>query len=167
MIRGDFAQAARFIRRLDAEERETLQKICADIQETQYLFLEAAAKEMAQCYSGCQGLCCRNINLDAIFTEADCVYILIIEPAMGGEIEECLRQETMFPADCIFLKNGRGPCIFPAASRPKVCLNTFCADTTPIRREMRLLSSRFGRLSRFMLICKTKMLFRGFRRLFA
>ncbi len=166
MIRGDFAQAARFIERLDPEERKALGKICADIQATQYTFLDAAAKEMAACYSGCQGLCCRNINLDAVITETDCVYIRVIAPAMGEVIEDCLRRETMFSADCIFLKNGQGPCIFPAASRPKVCLNTFCKDTTPIRREMRLLSSRFGRLSRFVIMCKTRHFFRKIRHCF-
>jgi len=166
MIRGDFAQAEKFIRRLDPQERETLRKICADIQETEYRFLDAASREMDQCYSGCRGLCCRNINLDAIITEVDCVYIRTIEPSMREAIDSCLRRETMFPADCIFLRNGEGPCIFPAASRPKVCLNTFCTDTTPIRREMRLLSSRFGRLSRFMFFCKMKMFIRSIRRSF-
>jgi hypothetical protein len=51
--------------------------------------------------------------------------------ALVGHLREsmaiCLEYENrLLASDCIFLSNGKGPCIFPPAVRPEVCITTFC-----------------------------------------
>lgn len=157
-IRYKFRKAEEIIRESEPDELKKLAEICERIRVAEENLLQASYELMEKCRDGCEGLCCRNIQLDDIITLSDFVYILM----MAGQIREtaraCLKNESMFSADCIFLRNGTGPCIFPENSRPEKCIVTFCADETPIRKEIRQLASDFDRLSRFILLRKPRML---------
>lgn len=108
---------------------------------------------MEQCAMQCRGICCRNIHLDAIIGRGDLVYSLALNPGLAPEIGASLENEPLlYSADCVFLKNGVGPCIFPDDLKPEVCLTTFCGDTTTVNREIRQLKTRFRRLDLFIAI---------------
>jgi len=73
---------------------------------------------------------------------------------MGETIFRCAENESLFSANCVFLENGTGPCIFPPAAKPHKCIATFCGNTGPVRKELRALRSSFNKLFRFMLVKK-------------
>jgi hypothetical protein len=59
------------------------------------------------------------------------------------------RRERLFSADCLFLMEEKGPCLFHPSVKPERCIITFCEDTSPIRREIRSVRSAFSKLSRY------------------
>jgi len=157
-INYKFRKAEEIIRESDPDDLKKLGGICQEIQIAEEELLRASQKLMEKCRDGCEGLCCRNIQLDDIITLSDFVYILMVEDQVKETARACLEKESMFSADCIFLKNGKGPCLFPVNARPEKCIVTFCADETPIRKEIRRLASNFDKLSRFILLRKPRVL---------
>ncbi|MFH1983580.1 MAG: hypothetical protein ABIL58_17185 [Pseudomonadota bacterium] len=146
----DFRQALRFVENIADDDREKLAALCRSIQGAEARLLDAAAPLMERCASQCRGICCRNINLDAIIGRGDLIYILALNPRLGPEMAACLENESLlYSADCVFLKNGVGPCIFPDDLKPDVCLTTFCGDTAVAAREIRQVKRRFMRLDLF------------------
>ncbi len=157
-INYKFRKAEEIIRESDPDDLKKLRGICQEIQIAEEDLLLASEELMEKCRDGCEGLCCRNIHLDDIITLSDFVYILIVESQIKEKARKCLKKESLFSSDCIFLKNGKGPCLFPVNSRPEKCIVTFCADETPIRKEIRRLASNFDKLSRFILLRKPRVL---------
>ena len=145
----EFRQAETTITRLTPEDRHALASICEDIQQAENDLNEKASKLLSRCITSCAGICCRNIRLDEIIGLYDFTYLLMIENTMRGDMAACLKHESLFSADCIFLKNRIGPCIFPSNARPRICITTFCADDTPVKREIQCVNRQFNRLSRF------------------
>jgi hypothetical protein len=159
----EFRRAVTAIARLDPEDRNVLSLICKDIQQAENDLNEKASKLLNQCISSCTGICCRNIRLDEIIGFYDFTYLLMIENNMQDDMAACLKHESIFSADCIFLKNGTGPCIFPSNARPRICITTFCADDTPIKREIQRVNRQFNRLSRFIFSRRLKGMSRFFK----
>lgn len=160
-LRHSFKSARRRIDALDAEERETLLAICRDIQHAQEALSKKAAPLSLNCMA-CQGLCCRNIHPAEIITEWDLVYLLAMVPQMEAAMAVCLTTEGFFPADCIFLENGTGPCLFPDTLRPERCIISFCQVEPSIEKEIRRVMGGFSRLIRFFMLRPYR---RAFRRL--
>ena len=128
-----------------------LEELCGDIQQTEKRLRVAAAGALVQCGTACQGVCCRNIDLDAVLGLPDFVYILTLENHLAARMEACLKNENpLYIADCIFLENGTGPCIFPGTVMPEVCITTFCTTETPAQEEIRQLKWKFFRLGWFL-----------------
>lgn len=149
-LRYKFRRARRIIAALLPEDRRRLERIAAGIQAAEEALLRRAAVPMAQCLGACQGLCCRNVDLDAIIATDDFIYLLARAPHLADPIASCLAADPpLFTADCPFLEGGAGPCIFPAALRPEVCLTTFCGDTADIRQEIRRLKRAYRKLAWF------------------
>lgn len=142
-------KALRFIDSLSGKERETLQNICSDIQRAQAALNAAAVSYFQRCLGECRGICCKNINVNDVVTQLDLVYILSMIGASSDQIFELAESEKLFSADCLFLKDGQGPCFFPADIKPERCIITFCEETRPIRRELKAIRSKFSKLSRF------------------
>jgi hypothetical protein len=69
-----------------------------------------------------------------------------------------LGRESFFASDCLFLKNGLGPCLFPEGLRPERCVTSFCRVEPSIEKEIGRVMGEFSRLVRFFW-------FRPFRRL--
>ena len=143
---------------LDADERQTVLAICRDIQHAQEALTKKAAPVLANCMTNCRGLCCRNIHPADIITEWDLLFILTMAPQIQSAMADCLTGEGFFPADCIFLENGAGPCLFPEYLRPERCIISFCRVEPSIEKEIGRVMGGFSRLIRFFM-------FRPLRRL--
>ncbi|MCP4350634.1 MAG: hypothetical protein GY795_34635 [Desulfobacterales bacterium] len=160
-LKYKFKKAEEIIQRSDTEELKTLIGICKEIQTAEDELITGAEEVLSQCKNNCMGLCCRNICIDDIVTLLDFVYILAVDDSMKDRIPEYLKNETMFTSDCVFLENGKGPCIFSSNSRPEKCIITFCGDEMSIKQEIRLLVSKFNKLSRFVMLRKPRALLRS------
>ena len=148
-LKHSFKAACKKIERLEPHERARLLELCADIHQSQMTLSAAAAPLLKGCMVKCQGLCCRNIHPDDIITQWDLVYILALAPQIEEAMEACLRRESFFSGDCIFLENGVGPCLFPDNLRPERCIISFCRVEPVIEKEIGRVMGAFSRLIRF------------------
>jgi hypothetical protein len=148
-LRHQFKKAERTILRLSAQDRQTLAAICGEIRLAEAALNKNAAPLLHRCIESCAGLCCRNIRLTEIIGFYDFIYLLTAVGSLKGTMADCLRHESLYSGDCIFLKNGKGPCIFPSDARPRLCIISFCFDVAPVRNHIRAVNSGFNRLSRF------------------
>jgi hypothetical protein len=148
-LRYKFKKAGQVLARLRPNERVTLEHISGDIQRAESRLFEAAQVILDDCGRRCRGLCCRNIHIDDIMTLLDCVHILVTAPTIETQINEALTREGLHSADCIFLKDGIGPCIFPALSRPEKCIVSFCHGDGIVAAEIRHVRKTFNRLAWF------------------
>ena len=144
-----FKSALKRIEHLDAEERARLLEICADIHQSQKALSAKAGPILQGCMVKCQGLCCRNIHPADIVNEWDLVYILAMAPQIEEAMATCLQRESFFPANCIFLENGVGPCLFPDNMRPERCIISFCRVEPSVEKEIARVMGNFSRLIRF------------------
>ncbi|MFP4160002.1 MAG: hypothetical protein ACLFR9_09875 [Desulfobacterales bacterium] len=143
-----FRQAEKILSALAPEDKKELEKLCREIRAAELELTEKSGSLMLRCIEQCRGLCCRNLEVDSIFSRWDFLFILGLHPDFRKNILRCLKEENLFfPADCIFLENGTGPCIFPPGVRPEVCLVSFCDDTAPIRKEIREVRRKFFALT--------------------
>lgn len=144
-----FQSAKKRITALDEGERATLQAICRDIHLAQVALSEKAVPLLQRCMTDCQGLCCRRIDPDDIITEWDLLFILAVAPQVEAAMADCIAREPFFAADCIFLDNGTGPCLFPDNLRPERCVISFCRVEPTIEAEISRVMGGFSRLIRF------------------
>lgn len=150
-LRHSLHQAAKIVRHWPSESRPLLARLCRQIQDAERKLNAAAALRLNGCLKDCQGLCCRNLQLDAVFGIPDFVYILALAPALGATIEACLRQEdSFFTSNCLFLERGVGPCLFPPDVRPEVCITSFCGGDEALKPEIRRVKIGFWKLGFFL-----------------
>ena len=149
-LKNKYKRAEKIISNTDGEDYRIIKAICREIQVTQQQLVMKAADNFTRCLNGCHGLCCKNIMLDDIISLNDFILIQTLQPGMKPEIERCLEDEKiMFTADCIFLKNQTGPCLFPDDLKPCTCVTTFCDDTVPARKEIGAVKMKFLKLDWF------------------
>lgn len=154
-LRYCFKQAQKLLSELSSEDTERIQKVCDIIQEAENRLGYAARENLNRCYNACEGICCKNVDIQAVISHWDFVYLLAANPSLEKIIEPCLENENRFyPADCIFLANGTGPCIFPGNLRPEVCITAFCTETPQLSGEIRQVKSAFRRLTRIVLFAR-------------
>ncbi|MFO7932140.1 MAG: hypothetical protein R6U97_12125 [Desulfosalsimonas sp.] len=157
-----FRQAERILSTLAPADKKELEKVCREIRAAELELHEKSGRLMRRCVEQCRGACCRNLEVDSIVTRWDFLFILVSCPDFKENILRCLKEENLFfPADCIFLENGTGPCIFPSNVRPEVCLVSFCDDTALIRKEIRGVRRKFFALT-WLVISKKPGLFLSF-----
>ncbi len=156
-----FKQAEKILNGFCDEDKKEVIKICQEIRSAEIALQKKSAGLMRRCMEKCNGMCCRNVQLDLIINRLDFLYILALRPNLRQRILECLKKEKpFFSMDCMFLKNGTGPCIFPSDARPEVCIVTFCADTGPIRREINNVKRKFFKLNWYIFLIRFKNLLR-------
>jgi len=156
-----FKKARKTLSSLAPADRRTLAAICRDIQQAEENLLAAAEEALYRCRTVCRGICCHNVDLDAVLGFPDFVYILTLESSLAGRMAACLKNEpVLYVSDCIFLENGTGPCIFPHSVMPEVCITTFCTDETPAKKEIKLLKWKFFRLGWFLATLKVRIFLR-------
>jgi hypothetical protein len=154
-----FKKAGKIINQLSPGDLITVEKICQEIQAAEDALNRKAEENLVKCLKKCEGLCCRNIRLDEIISLYDFIYLLTVQNSMRAKISKCLENEDLFyPADCIFLSDGKGPCIFPSNTRAAVCITTFCSNEAPIKREIRCVKRKFIKLNWFILTRKPRAL---------
>jgi hypothetical protein len=135
------------LRRWPTESRPLLDHLCRHIQEAERQLNAAAALRLKGCLEDCRGLCCRNLQLDAVFGIPDFVYILASEPLLDAEIDDGIRhEEPFYTSNCLFLRRGVGPCIFPSDLRPEVCITSFCRGDGALRADIRRVKRGFWKL---------------------
>ena len=157
-----FIKAEGIINALGPEDLQSLGGICKEIQRAEDKLLQSAEENMRNCIAACEGLCCRNVELDAIIGLSDLIYLLTVENSLRDNILQCLEKENpLFSSDCIFLDDGKGPCIFPPNCRPETCIITFCSDETAIKKEIKLVKLKFIKLGWFILLRKPRALTRS------
>jgi len=150
-LRHSLHQASKIVRYWPSESRPLLARLCRQIQDAERKLNAAAALRLKGCLKDCQGLCCRNLQLDAVFGIPDFVYILTLAPALGATIEACLRQgDSFFTSNCLFLERGVGPCLFPPDVRPEVCITSFCGGDEALKPEIRRVKIDFWKLGLFL-----------------
>jgi hypothetical protein len=124
-----------------------LTRLCRQIQAAERRLNAAAANRLQGCLKDCQGLCCRNLDLEAVFGVPDFAYILAMDPSLDSAIAASLRHERpIFTSNCPFLKDGAGPCIFPPDVRPEVCITSFCHGDDALRAEIGRVKTCFWKL---------------------
>ncbi len=164
LLQKKFQKAVTIIDQLTPEEIERLRRICRDIQAAEEQLLTAAAELIRRCVDACEGLCCRNLRIEQVIDLYDLIFILTAADTMKPQIQRRLEQlSPFFSADCVFLKDDAGPCIFPFNTRPEVCITSFCGREDRIGPEIRLVARRFAALQRFLLFRKPRRLQRRLR----
>ena len=164
-ISADFAEAERILARLGPDDKVRLGQICDAIQSAEAELLAKSGPAMARCIHACQGLCCRNIQLEAIIGVWDLVYILTVAAEYRDRMAACLEEEIPFyAADCVFLADGQGPCILPATARAEVCLTTFCSSTDGIAPEIKAVKRGFYKLGWFLFTHRPRLVLDRLRR---
>lgn len=159
-LTSQFKQAQKIIQELSPEEAESLRKICYDIQAEEIKLQEKSKDLMTRCIQNCGGICCRNVQSDLVISHLDFVFLLSLKPALEENILKCLEKEQpFFSSDCIFLKDGTGPCIFPDDARPEVCIVTFCDDISPVNTEIARVKRKFFKLTWFVFLRKWRRFF--------
>ena len=154
-----FRKAARMIDGLAPSDLADLNRHCQKSQEAEEKLLAAGRSAFRRCYTGCGGLCCRNVAIDEIIGFPDFIYILTLAGHLRESMTICLEKENrIFASDCIFLLNGKGPCIFPPAVRPELCITTFCANAVPVNTEVRQVQSLFLKLNLYIFFLRAKTL---------
>jgi hypothetical protein len=131
------------------EDRTKLLDICHEIKSAQDDLNREAEDYFKDCMQRCQGICCRNICINDVVTQLDLVYILAINKQISARVHACAQAEALFSADCLFLQNGQGPCLFSANIKPERCIITFCGEIRPIKKEIKAVRSKFSKLSRY------------------
>ena len=146
-LRNLYHQSAKIVQQLPSGRRPTLARLCQRIQDSERNLNTAAALRLEDCMKNCRGLCCRNLQLDAVFGIPDFVFILASMPALDAKIEECIRHEDpLFTSNCLFLERGVGPCLFPPDLRPEVCITSFCRGDGALGAEIRRVKTGFWKL---------------------
>jgi hypothetical protein len=161
-LRYKYKQAGRIIDRLSPDDLKSARQIAVEVQKAQQNLLKQAEGNFDRCVSVCKGLCCRNVALDPIISVWDFVYILILDRSIGADIEACLSKETpFFTSDCVFLLNGRGPCLFPLDQRPEICITTFCTDVKAVEKEIQIVKLKFFKFYISMTLARVKALLKS------
>lgn len=157
-LRYKYKKANEIVGKLHPQEREKYHAICAEIENAQQMLLKNGTAAMRKCIYGCGGLCCQNIYPDEIISLWDVVYILSAGNGLHEKITQCIQKENaLFTSKCIFLENDSGPCIFPNAVRPEVCITTFCSGDSTIKKEIKSVKLKFFKLYCFFLFNKLKL----------
>ena len=164
-LRYKLKKAQTLLTALTPEERADLTRICENIQRSQEDLLANAGPAMQQCLRNCEGLCCRNARVDDIIGLWDLVYILALTPALADDMAARVEHESPFySANCMFLKEDTGPCIFTATVRPEVCVTTFCSGDRTIQKEIRRVKREFFKIGCFFFWRRPRALFKRLSR---
>ncbi len=162
-LKYKFRKAQEIIDQLGLKDRKRLERICGDIRAAEADLQNAARPLLAICNTRCEGLCCRNIEPDSLISLADMVYILAVDKAVSPAIRKALEKEKpFFTINCVFLREGIGPCIFRRDVRPEICVTSFCFSDTPVRKQIARVKRCFFKLGWYIAPRKIKF----FRRFF-
>ncbi len=163
-LRYKLNRAQALITELSPAEHDEFTRICEAVQRSQAALLQNAGAAMQQCIHNCEGLCCRNAQVDDIIGLWDLVFILTLKPALAETMAQRVAEEKPFySADCLFLKSRIGPCIFASDIRPEVWVTTFCSGDAGIQKEIRAVKRQFFRLPWFFFKRKPRAVWRTLR----
>jgi len=158
-LKYKFNKAQKILNALDHLTLKNARRIGKEIQKAEEKLTLKGEKLFLKCKTECQGICCRNLHADDIISHYDFLFILVMNPKISVAISQCLERDTIiYASDCIFLKNGKGPCIFPPDLMPEICITAFCSYERSIQKEINFLKRKFMKLSQFILLRKPRAL---------
>lgn len=137
----------RLLNNINGLKARRLAAICNEIVTAQERLNAVAGPYFDRCIRHCKGICCKNIRIHEIVNQLDILFILTAVPRLYPQLRACAANEGLFSNDCLFLKDARGPCLFPSNMKPERCILTFCEDTSAIARHIRCVRTKFTRLS--------------------
>ena len=156
-LKDKFKRAEEIVNELPPHDLESLQGICEEICSAQIWLQKESASAIQYCFSTCKGICCRNFYINSIITLQDFVMILTVRPPNLHEIRSCLaRENTLYSADCIFLKNSIGPCLFPQNAKPQFCTVSFCSSDKKMKAGLNGVKNGFSKLFWFVFFRKAE-----------
>ncbi|WP_300458392.1 hypothetical protein [Desulfobacula sp.] len=142
-----FEKAVRISQGLPPSDETQVQNLCRKIKESQEALLVAGSTSMQYCLEKCKGMCCQNLDIDSIFSLWDFIFILTLLPHLKDDIQHRLNaHDTLYLSPCPFLKDGKGPCIFPNGIKAQICVITFCADSHEMKQPIKTVNLNFYRL---------------------
>jgi len=158
-LRYTLNQAKKLLSVSDPETLRDIRKVARKIQKAEEKLNARGEKLFIKCKTECHGLCCRNLYPDAIISLYDFLFILVLRPETDAAISKCLENENIFYAsDCVFLKGGQGPCIFPPNLMPEICITSFCMYEQSVQKEINYIKRQFITLSWFIWLRKPRTL---------
>ncbi len=157
-IQYKIRKADKILAVLSERERHRVDELCRQIREEQMRLQVAGRTLFQRCISGCEGLCCKNVIADELITFRDFFFILATASLRAEDLLPLAEEEPLFTADCMFLKDGVGPCIFPDGIRPEKCVLSFCGDDGPIAGNIRAVHRAFAGLHRYLLLRRPALL---------
>lgn len=142
-----FEKAVRIMQSLSPSDKILIRNVCRAIRKSQEELISAAGSIMSSCLDQCHGICCKNLDIDSVFSVWDFVFILTLQPHFKEDIRERLDNHLfLVRSSCPFLAEGEGPCIFPDGIKAQVCVVTFCFNVDEIRKSINSVNLNFYKL---------------------
>ena len=142
-----FEKAIKICQNFSPQDRDLVRNRCNVIQDAQEKLVAAAETAMFHCIERCRGICCRNLDIDTIFSLWDFIFILTLAPQLKDEMQERLDHHTaLYLSPCPFLKDAVGPCIVPDGMKAQICVITFCTNDETLKKPIHLVNLNFYKL---------------------
>ncbi|NOX33941.1 MAG: hypothetical protein GXP56_09425 [Deltaproteobacteria bacterium] len=152
-----FKKAKKISHQFSRDDRAVVKALCCKIKTAQGELLQAAEKNMLKCIQICKGMCCKNLDIDSIFSQWDFIFILSLLPHLQDDMEKRLESHLfLFYADCPFLKDKDGPCMFPSGVKAQICIITFCGDDKFLKKSIKKVNYLFFKLSLLVFFLRMK-----------
>jgi len=142
-----FEKALKISQNLTLPDKTIVWNLCRTIQDSQEELLGAADVAMFNCLTQCKGICCRSLDIDSVFSLWDFIFILTLQPHLKDEIAARLKAHTsLYLSPCPFLRDNKGPCIFPHGLKAQICVITFCFEDEKIKKPIKTVNLNFYKL---------------------
>jgi hypothetical protein len=142
-----FEKAIKICQNFSHRDRVLVRNRCRAIQDAQGNLVAAAETAMFHCIENCRGICCKNLDIDSIFSLWDFIFILTLAPQLKDEMQKRLDGHTdLYLSPCPFLKDAVGPCMFPDRIKAQICVITFCANDATLKKPIQIVNLNFYKL---------------------
>ena len=142
-----FEKAVKISNSLSPAEKASVLRLCQAIQTSQQDLIAMANVAMHHCLYRCRGICCKNLDIDSIFSLWDFIFILMLRPDLKDEMRNRLNAHTsLYLSPCPFLIDHTGPCIFPDGIKAQICVITFCTNDEDSKKPIQQVNLNFYRL---------------------
>jgi hypothetical protein len=162
-----FKKALKISQNFTPREKSLVLNLCHTIQDSQKDLLSVATTAMENCLTKCQGMCCRSLDIDSVFSLWDFIFILTLAPELSAEMQQRLDAYTsLYLSPCPFLKDKIGPCLFPRGIKAQICVITFCTNDEKIKAPIKVVNFNFYKLCWLIQYLRIKRIARKAIRLF-
>ncbi len=142
-----FKKAVKISQGMLPQDKRLVHKRCNSIRISQEELVAVADAAMFNCIEKCRGICCKNLDIDSVFSLWDFIFILTLAPRLKEEIQNRLdAYNALYLSPCPFLKESKGPCIFPSNIKAQICIITFCTNDEIIKKYIRTVNLNFYKL---------------------
>jgi hypothetical protein len=142
-----FKKAVKISQNFSPRDKSLILNLCQTIQGSQEDLLRVACTAMDNCLTRCQGLCCKSLDIDSVFSLWDFIFILTLAPKLAPEIQKRLdAYSSLYLSPCPFLRNNIGPCLFPRGIKAQICVITFCSHDEKIKAPIKVVNFNFYKL---------------------